>query len=109
MSWAREHIKVLEHDDTVTFRPFGRSTEPIVMSGQKVTVRRVAPEDIKVGDVVLCKVRKSIYLHLVKKVHKAGHSFLIGNNKGGTNGWTSTVYGRMVRESPEEWGDEDHE
>ena len=55
---------------------------------------------------VFCKVRGNYYTHLVKGVRShvrddgtVIHEFLIGNNRGGTNGWTSQdkVFGRVVR------------
>jgi hypothetical protein len=51
---------------------------------------------LAIGDVVLCRVRGSVYLHLIKAVQ--GERFLIGNNKGGTNGWAerTQVFGRLI-------------
>jgi hypothetical protein len=51
---------------------------------------------LKVGDIVLCKVRGAEYLHLVKAIR--GPQFQIGNNKGGVNGWITarTIYGRLT-------------
>lgn len=68
-----------------------------VNSGDLVTVEPVDPMTLEVDDIVLCKVRGQEYLHLVKG--RKGGQFLIGNNRGGTNGWISAgqVYGRCVR------------
>jgi SOS-response transcriptional repressor LexA len=54
-------------------------------------------DDPKVGDIVLCKVRGAHYLHLVKAVK--GDEYLIGNNKGGTNGWTGRqhIFGLVTK------------
>jgi hypothetical protein len=44
---------------------------------------------------VLCKINGNQYLHLVKAVQ--GDRVLSGNNRGGVNGWTSQVYGKLVK------------
>lgn len=98
MGWASSYIAKLIEGEAVTFRPRGHSMSGIIESGQEVTVVPVEPSDeIKKGDVVLCKVRGDHYLHLVKSVR--GDAFLIGNNRGRINGWTSRsrVYGKRVR------------
>jgi hypothetical protein len=47
--------------------------------------------------VVLVRVRGTVYLHLVKAVNQG--RFLIGNNRGGINGWVgpSAIYGIATR------------
>jgi hypothetical protein len=51
-------------------------------------------EDCDVDDVVFCKVKGHFYTHLVKG--KGLKGLLIGNNKGGINGWTKQVYGKVI-------------
>jgi hypothetical protein len=58
-----------------------------VESGQLCTVEPVDPASVRVGDVVLCKVKGREYLHLVKAIQ--GQRFQIGNNRGRINGWVS--------------------
>jgi len=94
MDWADRDIEKLKRGEAVQFRPHGHSMEPIVGSGQLVTVEPVAPGKVAVGDVVLCKVNGKSYLHMVKAIQ--GERFQIGNNKGGINGWTRRVYGKMI-------------
>jgi hypothetical protein len=64
-----------------------------IESGDLVTVEPLGEHTIKRGNIVLCRVRSSQYLHIVKGLRKG--QVLIGNNKGGTNGWTTIdkVYG----------------
>lgn len=92
MGWATNYIKQLQDGKTVQFRPRGNSMVPRIKSGQLVTVVP-RPTFIFVGDVVLCKVKGREYLHLIKAAK--GEEVLIGNNVGGTNGWTNmkNVYG----------------
>lgn len=103
MSWATGHIARLRNGETVQFRPRGSSMRGRVESGQLVTVEPVSPETaLAVGDVVLCSVRGSDYLHLIKAFGDGGSSVQIGNNRGHVNGWTprTKVYGKLVRVEP---------
>jgi len=95
MSWASKHIEKLKAGETVSFRPHGNSMKGKIESGQLCTVSPA--KEIKIGDIVLCKVNGKQYLHLVKGIQ--GDRVLIGNNKGHTNGWTSIhcVYGKLVK------------
>ena len=62
-----------------------------------VTLESCDPDTLQVGDIVLVRVRGTDYLHLIKAVDRG--RFLIGNNRGGTNGWVSrhAIYGKVVR------------
>jgi hypothetical protein len=101
MDWAEDHIKRLRAGETVTFRPRGRSMEPLVMDNQEVTVEpvNVGPHvRLEVGDIVLCRVGRRSYLHLVKRCNQSTLQYQIGNNKGRVNGWVRAedIFGRMV-------------
>ena len=85
MGWADRHIERLRNGETVQFRPHGRSMQGRVESGQLCTVQPVTFDSVRKNDIVLCTVRGAQYLHLVKQVGEG--RCLIGNNKGGTNGW----------------------
>lgn len=68
---------------------------PLIKSGQKHKLTPVKIEDVEIDDIVYCKVKGNFYTHLVKaKNDKRG--LLIGNNKGGINGWTKAVYGKVI-------------
>lgn len=97
MGWASKHIYKLLKGKTVSFRPRGNSMTPKISSGQLCTVAPITPNEIQLGDVVLCKVRMNEYLHIVKAIQ--GEWVLIGNNHGYINGWThvSSIYGRLVK------------
>lgn len=71
----------------------------IIESKQLVTVVPVSIDDVKEGDVVLCRVAGGEYLHLVKAKDSKGR-IQIGNNNGGINGWTKAVYGKCIRVEP---------
>lgn len=86
MSWAKYAKKKLLFGEEATVKPRGHSMVPLVKSGAKVTVSPIADKaQLAKGDIVLVTVRGRTYLHLIKAVQ--GKQYLIGNNKGGTNGW----------------------
>ena len=97
MGWAAQYIAKLKEGETVSFRPRGNSMSGKIESGQLCTVEPVASEALEVGDIVLCKVNGSEYLHLVKAIQ--GPRFQIGNNRGRINGWitSNSIFGRCVR------------
>lgn len=102
MGWATEYIESLKRGETVTFRPRGRSMEPLVSDGAIVRVAPVQEHEYRVGDIVLCRVSGAEYLHLINRIEEVDHlddggvRFLIGNNRGRVNGWTRMVFGRCV-------------
>lgn len=97
MGWATGYIGPLGRGETVSFRPRGHSMAGKIASGQLCTVEPADPGALRVGDIVLCKVRGHEYLHLIKAIR--GDRFLIGNNRGGINGWISAraIYGRCTK------------
>lgn len=100
--WATGYISALNEGRTVKFRPKGNSMTPRIKSGELVTVEPVQPENVIEGDVVLCEIGRTQYLHLVKAVDRDGNRirFTIGNNHGRINGRTSRVYGKLIRVEP---------
>jgi hypothetical protein len=100
MGWATSHIERLNAGQTVKFRPRGNSMKGKVESGQLCTVEPIGNKQPIVDEIVLCKVKGNEYLHLIKAIN--GDRFLIGNNKGGVNGWISksNIFGRLVRLEP---------
>lgn len=86
MGWASSFIEALQQGRTVTFRPHGNSMIPLVRSGQLCTVAPVTdPSTLKIGDIVLCRVNGSQYLHLITA--RDGNRVRISNNHGHHNGW----------------------
>lgn len=97
MGWATFHIEKLKRGETVQFRPRGNSMKGKIESGELCTVSPVKTEELKVGDIVLCKVGGAQYLHLIKA--QQGGRFQIGNNRGRINGWIGAngIFGRCIR------------
>jgi hypothetical protein len=96
MGWADGHIARLALGETIRFRPRGHSMTGKVNDGQLCTVEPLGAHVLAVGDIVLCRVNGSHYLHLVKAIQ--GERFQIGNNRGGINGWVTRrqIFGRLV-------------
>lgn len=98
MSWAKALIDRLRAGETVTFRPRGHSMTPLVSDGERVSVAP-GPEPER-GGIVLCSVRGTHYLHLVKATRTNGSAleYQIGNNRGGVNGWIrrEAIHGVLV-------------
>lgn len=97
MSWATYAKEALRRGESVVVRPRGHSMTGKVNDGDKVTLEPCNPTTLAVGDVVLVRVRGTDYLHLIKAID-AGR-FLIGNNRGGINGWVgaNSVYGKATK------------
>lgn len=90
-----ERLKLaLETERTGKMKAFGQSMLPILKSGSLLTFERAT--DYQIGDIVFCKVKgRYIDAHKIVKTDK-NKGFLIANNHGYENGWTKTVYGRVV-------------
>jgi hypothetical protein len=97
MAWASQFIARLQNGEAVQFRPRGNSMQGKIESGQLCTVEPVILAELKVGDIVLCKVNGRQYLHLVKAIQ--GKRFQIGNNRGRINGWVGAdcIFGKCTR------------
>src|SRR4051794_4428257 len=100
MSWATFAIEALQRGETTRVRPRGHSMKGKVNDGDLVTLAPCKSEELKVGDVVLVRVHGNVYLHLIKAKDK--ERFLIGNNRGGINGWVGphSIYGIATKIEP---------
>src|ERR671936_2575500 len=85
MGWATLAIERLQRGETVVVRPRGHSMAGRVDDGDRVTVEPFGTREPAVGDIVLVRCRGHEYLHLIQA--RRGDQFLIGNNRGGINGW----------------------
>ena len=97
MGWATHYIEKLKNNETFSFRPRGGSMKGKIESGQLCTVAPAKEEDLKKGDIVLCKVSGNQYLHLIKAIQ--GKRYQIGNNIGRINGWITfnSIYGKLIK------------
>ncbi len=73
---------------------FGNSMKPILSNPS--TCKYARQDSYEVGHIVFCKVKgRLIDAHKITKVGADG-MYLISNNNGFDNGWTRTIYGRVV-------------
>jgi hypothetical protein len=100
MSWATFAIQALRRGETVKVKPHGHSMRGKVNDGATVTLAPADPATLQVGDVVLVRVKGHDYLHLIKAIN--GNRYLIGNNRGGINGWVGhhCIYGIATAVEP---------
>jgi SOS-response transcriptional repressor LexA len=100
MGWADAAIEKLQQGEKAQVRPRGSSMVGKVNDGDTVTLEPCDPKKLAVGDIVLVKVKGYVYLHLIKAANNG--RFLIGNNRGGTNGWvgTNSIYGKAIKIIP---------
>lgn len=96
MGWATNYITQLQQGKTVSFRPRGGSMTGRIESGQLCTVAPVDAASLSIGDIVLCRVHGSEYIHLIKAIQD--QRFQIGNNRGGINGWVggNSIFGKCI-------------
>jgi len=87
-------IQQLEEKGEGEMTCFGQSMKPILKSGSTLKFKK--QETYEKGDIVFCKVKgRFIDAHKIIKTNKV-KGFLIANNQGWENGWTTTIYGRAV-------------
>lgn len=97
MSWAKHAKEILATGENVQIKPRGHSMKGKVNDGDKVTLEPCDPKKLEVGDIVLVRCKGTDYLHLIKAIDR--ERFLIGNNRGGINGWVgaNSIYGKATK------------
>ncbi len=88
-------LERLQNGESFVTSEKGNSMVPLIKSGQDHRLAPVNIENVKVGDIVYCKVHGRFYTHLVKAIDPL-KGCQIGNNKGNINGWTKAVFGIVV-------------
>lgn len=74
----REVEELISQGKMVHFRLKGRSMEPFLLEGCKITIAPVTFEDIKIGDIVFARWKNGWVLHRIL-VKGKNHLFLIGD------------------------------
>lgn len=92
----------LKHDLETTgmgsMKCFGNSMLPILPNAS--TCYYEVRDSYNKGDIVFCKVKgRWIDSHLITgvKIEKGIKVYKISNNHGHDNGWTSTIYGKVIK------------
>ena len=89
-------VEKLLAGETIISKEPGNSMLPIIKSKQPVEIEPATWENVNIDDIVYCKVKSAFYTHLVKAKDPI-KGVLIGNNKGGINGWSKQVYGKITK------------
>lgn len=94
-------VNSLEETGTGVMKVFGQSMTPILKSGVVLTYEK--RETYEADDIVFSRVKgRFVDAHkITKKDEKKG--YMIENNHGLQNGWTKTIYGKVIRA---EYGDD---
>ena len=96
LTFSSKHAKLqfeLETIGTGIMQAFGNSMLPILPSGVMLTFEK--RDSYCVGDIVFCKVQgRFIDAHKITKIR--GKDYMIANNRGFENGWTKTIYGKVI-------------
>ena len=91
-------INELKDAGTTQMKVFGQSMRPIIDSGSLLTFR--VEKSYRKEDIVFCKVKgRFIDAHKITKVDDR-KGYMIANNHGYENGWTKTIYGRVIGIDP---------
>jgi len=88
-------VEKLLQGETIISKEPGNSMLPLIKSKQPVKIEPATWEQVETGDIVYCKVHGNLYTHLVK-AKDLEKGCLIDNNKGGINGWTKNIYGKII-------------
>ncbi len=92
------YVKLLKEGQTVKFRGHGNSMQGRIESGQLITVEPIGDREIRVGDILLCKVDGRLWVHLCTAIGSDGR-YQISNNKGHVNGWCkpNNAFGIVIK------------
>lgn len=93
MHWK---IEKLLNGETFTTSEKGNSMTPLIKSGQEHILAPIKLEDVKIDDIVFCKVAGHLYTHLVTGLNTK-RGVQISNNHGHVNGWTKNVFGKVIK------------
>lgn len=98
MNQKERAIADLRGGRNTKYKGHGNSMRPRILSGALVTLEPVDIKDLVKGDAVFCKVKGRVVVHLVTALQgdEDNRRVQISNNHGHVNGWTTTVYGRVV-------------
>lgn len=94
--------EILSLGKTLRFQASGSSMQPLVRDGDVLLIKPVDPQDIRLGDIVLCQGEgERVVVHRVirKRSKPEGLSFQIqGDQAAQPDGWipAGSIYGRLV-------------
>ncbi len=90
-------VNLLQSGVTIEkYKESGDSMLPIISSGQPVKLEPILDRELKVNDIVFCKVKGNYYTHKITKIR--GKQYQISNNKSHVNGWITRngIFGIVI-------------
>ncbi len=88
MTWYKTALKELSEGKDVALINRGESMRGLIEDGQIVILGPVSHDDLKIGDIVMARLRKGRFIvHLIQDIGE--RKYLIGNNIGGFDGWVT--------------------
>lgn len=103
MSKASYIAELLKQGKTIEkYKEGGNSMLPIIKSNQPVTLEPIENHNnLKVKDIVFCKVKGNYYTHLISGIRNRNGNieYQISNNKGSVNGWIkkNNIFGKVIK------------
>jgi hypothetical protein len=97
---GREYaIKVLAEKNEVVLHCNGNSMRPIIAPKEAILIRKVAPELLREGDAVFCRIKGALQVHKITHIDSKRGRWEISNNLGFRNGeiGAGSIYGLAVK------------
>jgi signal peptidase I len=69
-SFADAAADLLASGWRLSFRATGRSMQPAIGEGERITVERISADDVRMGDIVLYRTKQSVIAHRVEKIER---------------------------------------
>ncbi|EAC3024807.1 phage repressor protein [Listeria monocytogenes] len=91
-------VEILRRGETIKrYKEGGNSMLPLIKSMQPVRLEPIGMRELKVNDIVFCKVRGSFFTHKISKIR--GKQYQISNNHKHVNGWITrnSIYGIVTK------------
>lgn len=95
-------LELLRQGCAVKFRPSGQSMFPTIKDGETICVEPVAPETLKLGDIVLYRFSRGVIAHRVKRINRQTNgtlSFVLRGDSSATDDQpinATEILGRVV-------------
>ena len=91
-------LEALAKGETPKMKVFGQSMMPKIKSGSVLTYQK--QEQYEINDVVFSRVKgRYIDAHQITQKDAQGR-YMISNNHGRDNGWTTKVFGKVINIEP---------
>ncbi len=88
-------IKELEETGSGKMKVFGNSMFPLIKTGSLLAFQ--VYKEYEINDIVFSKVRgRFIDAHKITK-KDINKGYMIANNHGYENGWTKTIFGKVIK------------